>query len=243
VSKRADLTAGLQGLLQKTASDVEMYDGVKPDDDFFAGLQESGLALMASRVQVTRKGAIFDHIDENEWKSFFDVIQSFKHAMQWIIADWARYGHDVLGWSFEDMHDLTGYQQTTLKQAAYVARNVGASVRTDASFTHHALVASKSEDEQIKLLKQVKEKNLSVEQLRQLIGESPTLTAADPLGVADFKRQTRTIQRVVERVGRVKTIDSEKERDETLERIARVQEWLDAARALIERVSVGGNDG
>lgn len=170
-----------------------------------------------------------------EWTAFFEALRRIQTSLQWIIGDWVAFGENKLERSYEDMATLTGYKEKTLREYAYVSRNVPMSIRMDTlSFGHHQVVAALPQPSQESWLQYATLNKLSVAKLRDEISGSPTPPPADPLGVKNFSKNARYVSRLVDRVGEAGEI-SQRDADKVLDNIDSMRKWLDAAESLIRK--------
>jgi hypothetical protein len=86
---------------------------------------------------IADEGATFE-----QWQKVGEVLQKLDASIQWLLGDWLVYGERVWGQTYEQIAEATGYEVTSLRQYAWVARGVDLSIRIDKlSFGHHMLVA------------------------------------------------------------------------------------------------------
>lgn len=111
-----------------------------------------------------------EQADEAEWENLGAVLRRLEGAIQWLIGDWFVQAERKWGKTYEQVSQKTGYAEKTLREYAYVARNVDLSIRMDKlSFGHHQLVAGKSPDEQYKWLAWAESQKASISQLRKAL--------------------------------------------------------------------------
>lgn len=124
-----------------------------------------------------------DDIDKSEWEQIGGILRRLEGSLQWLIGDWFVYGSHRWGDMYESVAESMGYNPKTLRDYAYVARNVELSIRIDIlSFAHHQLVAGKSDEEQIYWLTRARDEKLTVAKLRKAInGEDAQLGDGKPL--------------------------------------------------------------
>jgi hypothetical protein len=80
---------------------------------------------------------------EEHWVTVGQFLQRMNSSIQWLVGDWINYGERVWGKTYAEISQLTGYEESTLQQFAWIARSVQFSVRTEnLSYGHHQLVAS-----------------------------------------------------------------------------------------------------
>lgn len=110
-----------------------------------------------------------------DWQAVGDILRRLESGMQWLIGDWYRLGEHQWGSMYEDAAVMLGYSAKTLREYAYVSRNVELSIRMDnLSFGHHQLVAAMEPDQQAGWLRWAVENGASVAGLRAAIKGKPT---------------------------------------------------------------------
>lgn len=140
-----------------------------------------GDGVRLGRFTMTAVGLIANGpVSESDWLDFRTSLKKVQKSTRWADADWLVMGERVHGKTYEQMSALTGVNANSLRQYAYVARNVQMSIRIDKlSFAHHQLVASRSPEEQASLLRHALENRLSVGRFRlYLEGREPEKTTA-----------------------------------------------------------------
>jgi hypothetical protein len=109
-------------------------------------------------------------------------------ASGWWIGDWVRYGNARYGDRYRAAARLTGYDEHSLRNMAYVARCFELSRRRAAlSFSHHAALAGLSVDEQDLWLDRAEASTLSVSSLRSELRQTQH-QAAPRAALADARR-------------------------------------------------------
>ncbi|TDE35746.1 LmbU and cloE [Nonomuraea mesophila] len=132
------------------------------------------------------------------WEKIGDQLRVIGDSSAWWLGDWLVYGET----SFPDRYRLaisqTHLAYKTLRNYAWVARNVPMSRRRDAlSLQHHAQVAALSGDEQERWLARAEEEGWPQSRLRKEIQASRARTAdSEPIKVAvtvhiSFERERR----------------------------------------------------
>ncbi|MBT4510868.1 MAG: hypothetical protein HOC20_01480 [Chloroflexi bacterium] len=246
MSKRDKKRAGDSGIqipayIPIDEADRELYGQIEQADSAIPSMEAAivskrgGVVAIAGKLEVSPVGlTITGDLTENEWKSFFEFVQRVKTSLQWIVGDWCAYGEDRLQWTYEDMAVVTGYKAKSLREYAYVARNVKMSMRMDTlTFAHHQIVASLPVPSQKEWLELAKGNKLSTRQLADAIAGSPTLPTKDPLGAKNFTKNARFIGRFVDRVGGVESVQAE-DAEKAMERIEAMTLWLEAAKRIIQ---------
>ena len=119
---------------------------------------------------------ISEGITEEEADALGDFLMQVEESRQWWLGDWANSYIDLDANQYEAsavykrLSERFGISAKTLKDYAYVCRNVPASVRTDGlSFSHHKLVVGR--DDMQELLQWAVDEGASVKALRERIKE------------------------------------------------------------------------
>lgn len=107
-------------------------------------------SIRLGRFRLTKTGLMAEgYVTETDWKSVYEQIAQIRASLAWIVGDWATLGELTWHKSYEQLAAITGLKVETLREYAYVARNVDSNLRLDVlSFTHHRLVAGLRADEQ-----------------------------------------------------------------------------------------------
>lgn len=144
-----------------------------------------------------------------EWEQVGSVLQRLEGSIQWLIGDWFLYAERQWGSTYEAVAHATGYSYDTLKDYAYVARNVELSVRTDKlSFGHHKLVASLEPNAQAEALQWAVDQNASISQFRKALNpDAPTPPSTPMQKVGDNIEKLRKEFKKVDRSQRREMID------------------------------------
>lgn len=110
-------------------------------------------------------------VNEAEYQNVGRALLRLDTSMQWLIGDWVVLGDNFKwGETYQMLADELGYEVATLKDYAYVARNVSSSVRTDGlSFGHHKIVTAMDEQEQRHWLEKAATDGLSIAKMRKAI--------------------------------------------------------------------------
>jgi hypothetical protein len=107
-----------------------------------------------------------------DWASAGRQLARLSHGVAWALGDWLLYGQAHFRSRYRDALAATGLDYQTLRNYAWVARNVPPSRRRDKlSFQHHAEVASLSEAEQELWLGRAERLRWSRNQLRHELAD------------------------------------------------------------------------
>lgn len=170
---------------------------IQPDGSFQYGratLTSTGMHLPAD-------------MSEADWMAVGQILQKLEQSIQWTIGDWMAFAERVWGKTYAVVEELTGYSYQTLRDYAYVARNVPHEVRrADLTFSHHRVVASLHLESasapdlnaQRYWLEQAAEQGWSQARLRQEIERALTahLPAPAPAETLAAPRHRRVINRI-----------------------------------------------
>jgi hypothetical protein len=117
----------------------------------------------------TRSSLTFDSAYSFEsWQQLGAHLGGYASSSMWWLGDWLDFGHQMYGSRYKLGVALTGLDDKTLRNYAYVARRVGASRRRDTlSFQHHAEVAALAPDQQDLWLDQAQAEGWTRSELRQ----------------------------------------------------------------------------
>ena len=121
-----------------------------------------------------------------QWLEVGRFIKKAVHASTLWLGDWINFGKIKYGGKYEQALQETGLDYGTLKNAAYTARNVELSDRSDnLSYKHHELVAPLPKSQQRQLLREAERNKYSTRELQQRIHDlkkTPILRAEDSGG-------------------------------------------------------------
>lgn len=121
-------------------------------------------------------------LEHPEWVAVGLQFGAMSRVSNWWIGDWVEYGTAKWGEKYVEASRITGYDVKSLRNIAYVARQVDLSRRRDKlRWSHHAEVASLEPQEQTRWLDRCLADRLSVADLRIEMRSSQrtTKTAAD----------------------------------------------------------------
>jgi hypothetical protein len=141
-------------------------------------------------------------ISHEEWQQMGEVLHRLDGAIQWLIGDWLVYGERVWGETYEQIAELTGISYQTLRDYAWVARNVDLSLRKDnLTFNHHKLVTSMEPATQRQWLEHAAEQGLSISQMKAAIeGKVPPTLSDGKDPVSKFERVFLPFQQRIDRI-------------------------------------------
>lgn len=189
MGKRKNMQNVVQGF-SSNPMDKALYDGAETDetDALFSALSDIRNGKPPAIVPVTDDGRLEfrgwqltpvglvppTNADVESYKEIGRTLLRLDSSMQWLIGDWINTGDNFQwGETYNLIADEFGYEPKTLRQYAYVARNVEMSVRTDKlSFGHHERVASMEPEAQEHWLERAANEGLSISKMRAAIKES-----------------------------------------------------------------------
>jgi len=138
-------------------------------------------------LSVVEEGA---SITDNDMRQLGSVLRRLEGSLQWLIGDWVVCGDDIYWGQLEQFAQELGFEYATIRDYAYVARNVDLSVRTDKlSFGHHKLVTALPPDKQELFLTQAVNNHWSIAQLREAIKPKALSTSAKPETLTDYAKR------------------------------------------------------
>jgi len=107
-------------------------------------------------------------LDHRQWLIAGRKLARFTRCSQWWIGDWIRYGSAKWGEKYAEAIRVTGYDDGTLRNWAYVTSRFPLSLRSDKlSWSHHVLIAPLATiGERRAWLERVVHDKLTVEDLR-----------------------------------------------------------------------------
>jgi hypothetical protein len=110
-------------------------------------------------------------LTRQEWTAYGSRLGVVTKASNWWLGDWVRFGQRHYNdHRFEIASRITGYDEQTLRNFAYVAGRCDFSRRREnLSWSHHAEVAALESAEQDQLLDQAVSRELSVRRLRDAV--------------------------------------------------------------------------
>jgi hypothetical protein len=119
----------------------------------------------------------------DEWQRFGPRIGLLSKSTNWWLGDWVRFGQRRYDQRYRAAAELTGYDEQTLMNLAYVANRFAISRRRETlSWSHHAEVAKLESESQDFWLNRAEQDQLSVRKLRTQIREAERrLTRSEPL--------------------------------------------------------------
>ena len=140
---------------------------VKQDD---GTMQWNGITLKPTSATFPEK------MDAETWQQFGELIGGMSQSIAWWVGDWCVYGADRKYGELAELARALGYDESTTRQYAWVARSIEPSRRLDGlSFNHHMNVASIDDPElQDHYLQQALENDWSTRAMREAIsGHQP----------------------------------------------------------------------
>lgn len=157
-----------------------MADGfriVNPHEDtsLFTGIirsDQKGLSI--GRVQLTARGLIAPNdLTEQEFNRVGETILAIEGTIQLLIGDWANLNPGKWGDKWEEIAEKVGKSAKTIRNYAYVARQVEMSRRRDnLTFAHYAVVAPWEPDIQEQWLEMASLNDWSVAKMKKKIADA-----------------------------------------------------------------------
>lgn len=111
-----------------------------------------------------------DDVSFEEWERLGEFIRLSNQASQWWWGDWLNMGEDKFGERASQALEITRWDEETLRNYAWVCKNVPAVSRiTGVSFSHYQMLAKLPEPEQKKWAERSVDEQWSKRQLRKAI--------------------------------------------------------------------------
>ena len=166
----------------------------------------------------------FGDLSLAEWNDLGSRLAPIAKSIALMLGDWVNYGKKAYGHKYKEAARVTGLAEKTLRNYAYVARNVGHSLR-DPSLgqEHHAAVAPLEPHLQKHWLGLAKEHNPSIPRLRKSIQAGRLVTEEE---MEDAKAGQTNHVKLINRLVRWLTSETCK---------APVEEWDADRREAIKR--------
>ena len=166
----------------------------------------------------------FGDLSPAEWNDLGSRLAPIAKSIALMLGDWVNYGKKAYGHKYKEAVRVTGLAEKTLRNYAYVARNVGHSLR-DPSLgqEHHAAVAPLEPHLQKHWLGLAKEHNPSIPRLRKSIQAGRLVTEEE---MEDAKAGQTNHVKLINRLVRWLTSETCK---------APVEEWDADRREAIKR--------
>lgn len=116
-----------------------------------------------------------DEMDRIQWLDEGRKLGAVGRGSQWWIGDWVRYGTAKWGEKYVEAAKLTGYDEASLRNMAWVASQFDdMSLRSDKlSWSHHVLLAPLDTPKKREWLEKAAEERLSVSGLRESLHPKP----------------------------------------------------------------------
>ncbi len=103
-----------------------------------------------------------------DWEIIGRKLQDAKESIKWWIGDWLAYGESTYGEKYAQAVEVTGYEQQTLYNAAYVSKAIPVSNRhPELPWTSHEPVASLSKDKQAEVLQAAHDNGWTRDEIRE----------------------------------------------------------------------------
>lgn len=134
-------------------------------------LENSG-ELIDSYCELTSTSLKFTRdITKKEWQAVFNSLSLMNKCMHFWIGDCLGYHKQEWG-MYKDLAEITGFDESTIKDDKYTANKIESSRRRDnLSFSHHREVAPLEPEKQDYWLDKAEKENLTQKQLRNEIRE------------------------------------------------------------------------
>lgn len=138
-----------------------------------------------------------DGIDLAEWQAQGRWLGSIGRCSQWWLGDWVRFGTARYGEKYQLAAEITGYEEHSLRNMAYVASRFSevSRRRDDLSFSHHAELAPLPPPEQDRWLARARGERLSVSALRRRLRQERA--ASEPTEKPSAEGQGRQGEQVL----------------------------------------------
>lgn len=205
------------------ASESLLPDSMKTQRSALVTLEDGSNQL--GTYIVTRLGLKSGGLNEAEWLEFGRLLKQFDGSLQWIIGDWLVEGELKWGKKYEQACALTNLAYDTVKDYAYVCRNVQLSVRTDnLEFGHHKLIASMEPELQKQWLDYAIQERMSVARMRLAI--NPDGGAGD----TEARQTRKRISKIIAARAKVPNMKPEKRQAFASEARALSEYFADLAR-------------
>lgn len=112
---------------------------------------------------------IDDNVSFEQWEHCGEWIKRANGAVQFWLGDWINYGEHAFHEKYSQAMYETDFEYQSLRDVAYVARNVDLSRRRDnLSFDHHREVASLKPEEQEELLDLAEKEDIKSKEFRKI---------------------------------------------------------------------------
>jgi hypothetical protein len=152
---------------------VKASQAIEQLDSGDTGLVERRRQLPSAQRARTTTVAWLGHrqLSRSEWRVYGSRLGLLSKSTNWWLGDWIRFGQRQYGdHRYEIAAEVTGYDQQTLMNFAYVAGRFEISRRRETlSWSHHAELAGLDPDAQDRWLEAAIEQQLSVRQLRDRV--------------------------------------------------------------------------
>lgn len=147
----------------------------------------TGIGAHAGDVRVSAVAWIpSPDMDESRWLAYGKQIGRAGNGTSWWIGDWLRFGFGRFGEKYTLAARITGYDEQTLMNYAYVASRIPVPQRhPQVSWSHHAEVAKLDRDAQARWLERVADDRLSVKELRRALRSGRLRQSGQGLPVPD----------------------------------------------------------
>ena len=176
--------------------------------------QEGGINF-SNLFLVSKTGVeLADDLKLSEYWAFFDGVFGVIRQSQWIISDMTRGGEDKFGLSYKTIAERYDLKIETVRQYAYVSRNVSSRL-DELSFSHHHEVVYLSPAQQKKWLNKALANNWGAKELRRQIQGKNLPATVSLLGDKENRNRMNRVWRIVQQ-GDFEKLKKQKNRDAVL---------------------------
>jgi hypothetical protein len=165
-------------------SELELAMFQQADSQRIKAAMETGLLVQREegwaygRTQIGRTGLVAPNdMNVEEYTDLGRFLLDIGSRLNWLLGDWLAYGDNrEWGETYQQVAEQFGYSSKTLREYAYVCRNVNLSIRMDKlTFAHHQVVAALEAEAQHVWLTRALENGWSVATLRKAIQQANML--------------------------------------------------------------------
>lgn len=115
---------------------------------------------------------IVQKLEFDEWEELGDMLKYWGSSINYLLGDWLNYGEREYGEKYAQALEDTEYELQTLRNYAYVCRQIPLERRRpELTFSHHAAVAGLDDQEQDILLGRAIDEKMGVRELRKSVSD------------------------------------------------------------------------